>query len=179
MIKSEIEEELTGKGDFVQIDYLTTFLKESLSRDMKKFVFIKLARLYEKTNMLKEAAKNYNNAALISIPFSEKMNYFVKEAELYVQAGDFEKADLARKKAMSEANSIEKNEIYFTIKEFYKKAAEDYEKDLKRAHAARIYEKLLEMKINDIERKEIQERLMGLYDKLGKTKEYLLLKKGL
>jgi hypothetical protein len=83
------------------------------------------------------------------------------------------------KKAMSQANSIEKNEIYFTIKDFYKKEAESYERDLKRVHAARFYEKLLEMRISDSERKEIQEKLMDIYDKLGKTKEYLILKKGL
>lgn len=179
MTKSEIEEELADKGDFVQIDYLTNFLKENLTRDMKKFVFVKLAELYEKTGMLKEAAKNHNDAALISIPFSEKINHFVKEAELYIKAGDFEKADEAMKKAMSQANSVEKGEIYFTIKEFYKKEAEAYERDLKRAHAARVYEKLLEMKISDSERKEIREKLMDIYDRLGKTKEFLILKKEL
>ncbi|HUW43803.1 MAG TPA: hypothetical protein VMV95_02500 [Bacillota bacterium] len=179
MTKSEIEGELAGKGDFVQIDSLTNFLNEPLSMGIKKFVFLKLAELYEKTSMLKEAAKNYNNAAMVSIPFSEKMKYFVKEAELYISAGDFEKAEGAQKKAISEANSIEREEIYFTIKEFYKKEAETYEKNLKRAHAARVYEKLLEIRISDLERKEIREKLMGIYDKLGKTKEYLILKKGL
>ncbi len=169
MKKSEIEEELADKGDFVQIDYLTNFLKESLSMDMKKFVFLKLAGLYQKTSMLKEAAKNYNNAALISIPFFDKMKYFVKEAELYIHAGDFEKSDQAKKKAMGEANSVEKEEIYFTIKEFYKKEAETYEKDLKRAHAARIYEKLLNMRLNELEKREIQDKLAEIYDKLGKT----------
>jgi len=179
MTKSEIEGEISGKGDFVQIDALTIFLKEPLSMDIKKFVFIKLAELYEKTGMLKEAAKNHNNAARVSIPFSEKIKHFVKEAELYIRAGDFEKADEARKKALNEANSAEKSEIYITIKDFYKKEAGAFEKDLKRAHAARIYEKLLEMKISDFERKEISGKLLEMYDKLGKTKEYNILKKRL
>ena len=177
MTKSRIEEEIAGKGDFVQIDALITFLKEPLSLDIKKFVFIKLAKLYEKTGMLKEAAKNYSNAAGVSIPFSEKIKHFVKETELYIQAGNFEKADEARKKALSEANSAEKNEISFTIKEFYKKQAESFEKNLKRAHATRIYEKLLEMGISDFEKKEISGRLLEMYDKLGKIKEYDILKK--
>jgi hypothetical protein len=69
MTKSEIEEKLADKGDFVQIDYLTNFLKETMTLDMKKFVFTKLAELYEKTGMLEEAAKNHDDAALISIPF--------------------------------------------------------------------------------------------------------------
>ena len=179
MVKSEIEGVLAGKGDFVQIDYLTRFLKEPLTMDMKKFVFLKLAVLYEKTSMLKEAAKNYNNAAMVSIAFSEKINHYIKEAELYIKADDFEKSDEAMKKARAQANSTEKDEIYFTIKEFYKRQAEAYEKNLKRANSARVYEKLLEMKISDSERKEIKEKLLEIYDKLGKTKEYIILKKGL
>lgn len=179
MVKSEIEEQLAGKGDFVQIDYLTKFLEEPLTMDMKKFVFLKLAVLYEKTSMLKEAAKNYDNAAMVSIAFSEKINHYMKEAELYIKADDFEKSDEAMKKAMSQANSTEKNEIYLAIKELYKRQAEAYGKNLKRASVARVYERLLEMKISDSERKEIKEKLLEIYDKLGKTKEYLILKKGL
>lgn len=178
MVKSEIEEQLAGKGNFIQIDYLTRFLKEPLTMDMKKFVFLKLAELYEKISMLKEAAKNYDNAAMVSILFSEKINHYMKEAELYIKADDFEKSDRAMKKAMSQANSTEKNEIYITVKDFYKRQAEAYEKNLKRAHAARFYEKLLEMKISELERKEIKEKLLEIYDKLGKRKEYLVLKKG-
>jgi mitochondrial fission protein ELM1 len=102
----------------------------------------------------------------------------MKEAELYIKADDFEKSDGAMKKAMSQANSTEKNEIYLTVKDFYKRQAEAYEKNLKRAGVARIYEKLLEMKISDLERKEIKEKLLEIYDKLGKRKEYLVLKKG-
>jgi len=170
MIKSEIEEELTGKGDFVQIDYLTRFLKEPLTMDMKKFIFLKLAELYEKISMLKEAAKNYNDAAMVSIAFSEKINHYMKEADLYIKADDFEKCDEAMKKAMAQANSTEKNDIYFTVKGFYKLQAETYEKNLKRASAARVYEKLLEMRISDSERKEIKEKLLGTYDKLGKRR---------
>lgn len=146
---------------------------------MKKFVFLKLAELYEKITMLKEAAKNYDNAAMVSIAFSEKINHYMKEAELYIKADDFEKSDEAMKKAMRQANSTEKNEIYLTVKDFYKQQAEAYEKNLKRVGAARVYEKLLEMKISDSERKDIKEKLLEIYDKLGKRKEYLILKKEL
>jgi len=179
MVKSEIEEQLAGKGNFVQIDYLTRFLEGPLTMDMKKFVFLKLAELYEKISMLKEAAKNYDNAAIVSIAFSEKINHYMKEAELYIRADDFEKCDNAMKKAMAQANSTEKDEIYLTVKDFYKQQAETYEKNLKRASSARVYEKLLEMRISDLERKEIKEKLLDIYDKLGKRKEHLVLKKGL
>ncbi len=47
MQKHEIDQELEGRGSFIQIDYLNQFLKEPLTMDMKKFVYLKLAGLYE------------------------------------------------------------------------------------------------------------------------------------
>jgi len=176
MTKSEIEKELADKGDFVKIEYLTRFLKESLGLEIKKFVFLKLAEIYEKTGMLTEAAKNYENAETTAIPFSEKIKYLMKAAELYVKAGYFDRTDEAMNKAIVQANSMERDDIYYTIKEFYKKQAQAYENTQKRAHAVKIYEKLLNIKINERERKEIKEKLIDLYMKLGKTKEYHFLK---
>lgn len=175
MQKSEIEQELEGKGSFIQIDHLNQFLKEPLTMDMKKFVYLKLAVLYEKISMLVEAARMYDNAGIISIVFTEKIKHYVRETELYIRVGSFDRADEALRKAMAQANSIEKENIYTTIKNFYKRLAETYEKEMKRNHAVQIYEKLLEMKISDIERKEIKGILLVLYEKLGKRKEYHIL----
>lgn len=172
MQKHEIEQELEGRGSFIQIDYLNQFMKEPLTMDMKKFVYLKLAGLYEKISMFVEAARMHDNAGVISIAFTEKIKHYVKETELYIREGSFDRADEALRKAMSQANSIEKENIYSTIKDFYKRQAETYEKEMKRNHAVRIYEKLLEMKISDIERGEIKEILLVLYERLGKRREY-------
>ena len=177
--KSDIEKEIEGKGDFVQIAYLTEILEEKIPIDTKKFICFKLAEIYEKKGMLDDAAKMFNNIALISIAFSEKIKHYIKESELYIKAGVFEKADGAMKKAMNQANAIEKQDIYFIIKDFYKGQAEVYEKEMKRNNAARIYERLLQMNITDLEKQEIKKKLLELYEKLGKLKEYFILKKSL
>ncbi len=169
--KSEIEKEIEGKGDFVQIDYLTRFLNEKLPIDTKKFVCLKLAEIYERKSMNSDAARMFENVAIISIAFSEKIKYYVREAKLYIKAGIFDKVDEAMRKAMNDANLIEKQDIYFMIKDFYRKQAEIYEKEMRRAHAVRIYEKLLEMNITDLERQEIDKKLLELYEKLGKFDE--------
>ncbi|MFH1326885.1 MAG: hypothetical protein ABIH59_02035 [archaeon] len=177
MTKSEIEEFLKGKGDFVQIDHLTRFLKEKqIPIDRKRFVCLKLAEIYEKKGMLREAAKMYNNIAIASIAFSEKIKNHVKEAELYIKSGNFEDANNSVKKAMNDAKVDQRAEIYVVIKIFYKKQAEVYEKQRKRSSAVRIYEKLLEMNISEEERVEIKEKLMNLYEKLGRLKEYFTIK---
>ncbi|MCK5043977.1 hypothetical protein KAR52_03190 [Candidatus Pacearchaeota archaeon] len=175
MSKSEIETELGGKGDFVQIDYLTRFMDENMSFDLKKFVCFKLEEIYERKGMLNDAAKMLGNIALISIAFSEKIKYYVKAVELYIRAGFFDKADSSMRKALNQANEQQKQDIYSIVKNFYKQQAEIYEKEFKRNHAVKIYEKLLEININDFEREEIKKKLLDLYEKLGKFKEYSIL----
>ena len=78
MTKSEIEQFLQGKGDYVQIDHLSRFIKEPVALETKKFVFLKLATLYEKAKMFNEAAKMYDNAAGLSIAFIEKIKHYTK-----------------------------------------------------------------------------------------------------
>ncbi|HUS49691.1 MAG TPA: hypothetical protein VMZ91_05970 [Candidatus Paceibacterota bacterium] len=179
MSKQEIEEELSEKGDFVQIDYLTNFLKKEhhLGFSLRKFLYSKLAEIYERRNMLVDSAKMFDKLGLISIAFSEKIKNYVKETKLYIKAGFFDWADGAMKKALNQANEMEKQDIYFAIKDFYKRQAEVYEKERRRNHALRIYEKLLELNVSDFEKQEIKKKILELYEKLGKLKEYFILKK--
>ena len=179
MTKSEIEQELKGKGDFVQIDHLGRFLKEQMALDTKKFVFLKLASLYEKASMLHDSAKMYDNAAEISIPFVEKIKHYTKEAELYVKAGSFDRVELAMRKALAQGNFKEKEDIYTSIKMLYKEQANVCEKELRRNQALKFYEKILEMRISEQERREVKEKILELYKKLGKLHESLALEKSL
>jgi tetratricopeptide (TPR) repeat protein len=168
MSKLEIEKCLATKGNFIKIDYLTRFLKEDIPLDMKKFCYVKLGEVYETMKLFSDAAQVFNSLSIIAIAYVEKIKYHIKESKMYILAGNFEKADEAMKKAMNESNSVQREEIYAEIKNFYKKVAEEYEKETKRNHASIVYEKLLEMKISDSERQEIKKRLEKLYEKLGK-----------
>jgi len=169
--RSEIEKEIRGKGDYVQIDYLTKLLKKEFPIDTKKFICLSLAKIYERKMMFSDAAKMFDNIAMISVAFSEKINNYIKETELYIKAGFFARADEAMKKAMNQANASEKQDICFVVKDTYKRQARVYEKDMKRNHAVRIYEKLLDMNISETERNEIKKKLLELYEKLGKFNE--------
>src|SRR3989338_1834554 len=171
MTKSEIEKEIAEKGTYVQIDWLTRFLKEPLTMDMKKFIYLKLGETYEKINMFKEAAKMYDNMANLSITFVEKIKHHMKSVEAYVKGGDVAGSEEAMKKAMSDANSVQREEIYQQTLRLYKSQAEAFEKNMKRGNAVPIYEKILEMRIGELEKKEIREKLHGLYENLGRRKE--------
>ncbi|MBL7052012.1 MAG: hypothetical protein ISS01_02890 [Nanoarchaeota archaeon] len=179
MLKSDIEKAIAGKGYFIQIDYLERYLKTIPPITLKQFALTKLISIYEKLSMFNDAGKLSETLATNVIAFSEKIKQFVKATEFYIRAGQFNSADYSMKRAISEATITEKEEIYFTVKELYKKQAEIYERELKRRQAVKIYEKLLEMRISDLEKQNIKEKLMGLYEKLGLLKEYYVLKKAL
>lgn len=168
MSKSDIEKFLISKGNFIKVDYLTRFLKEDIPIDMKKFVYSKLAETYQVMKLFGDAAEIFKSLSILSMTFTEKRKNYIKGCKLYIRAGNFNKAEEFLQKAMSQSNSIEKKEIYEEIKNFYKKVAEIYERNLKRNSASRVYEKILEMRISDFERKEIREKLIKLYEKLGK-----------
>jgi tetratricopeptide (TPR) repeat protein len=168
MSKGEIEKELKGKGDFVQIDYLTNFINIKPPISIKKFALLKLIEIYESKKMYNDVARAYEQLAINALSFSERTDFFVKEAEYYIKAGYFEKADIAMRRAMELSTIIKKTEIYNRIKEFYKKQAELSERESKRNNAVKAYEKLLIMRISENEREEIKSKLLNLYESLGK-----------
>jgi lipopolysaccharide biosynthesis regulator YciM len=176
MTKVEIENFLKGKGEFVQLSHLEIFLRKDPPLETKKFIYLKMAEIYDKKNMFTEAAKMFHSMAIISVAFTDKIKYHVKEAEMFIKAGMFNRVDEAVRKSMNDANATEKSEIFITIKNFYKKQAEQYTKELRRNHSIKIYEKLLEMNISETERSEIKEKLLKLYEKTGKLREYYSLK---
>lgn len=176
MRKKEIEEVIEGQGDFVKIDHLTRYLKQMPPLEMRRFAYSKLAKIYEDRRMYFDAAKAYKNMALNSTIYREKIRYHIKEAESYIQAGEFNEADKALKSALSEANKDQRVQIYREIKQFYKEHAEALEKEFKTNHASKVYEKILTLNLTEEEEKEARQKLIELYEKLGKLKEVKFLK---
>ena len=176
MTKKELDLEISEKGDFVQIDYLKKFLSKNPSIEMKKYAYDSLAKVYGKKMMFDEAGKMYYNAASMCILFSEKIEYYLRACSVFIKAGLFNKSDEAMKKAMSEANPSKRTEIYFMAKQLYLEQARQYENEFKKNNAVKVYEKILQMKISETERREITKKLLNLYHQLGKFKEYSMLK---
>jgi tetratricopeptide (TPR) repeat protein len=171
MGKGEIERELKGKGDFVQIDYLNRFIAQKPPIHEKKFAFMKLIEIYQAKGMFNDVAKIYNNLALLALSQQERTDALVKETKSHIQGGHFDEADSVMRRAMDEVTIVKKADIYEDIKRFYKQQAEMYEKENKRNHAIKVYEKLLSLKINDNEKNEVKAKLLALYDQLGKFRE--------
>ncbi len=177
--RREIEARLKTMGDYVKIDYLLSCLKQPLDFDSRRFVLMRLAELYEGRKMFLEAGKMMMGAAPINTADKSKMADFVRAAELFVKGGNFEAADIAFEKALSCGGERDKWEMKQKKINYYKNQAEHYLQNDKRNSAMIAYEKLLSLNLTEGERRETQERLLGLYEKLGKIREFFNLKRAM
>jgi len=176
MHKLDIEVFLKGKGDFVQIDHLTRYLKLMPPIEMRKFAYLKLAEIYSTKEMYSSAAESFKSAAVNSVIFREKQENFLKEAKALIMAGKFDESDKALKKSLDEANSKEKESLYNELVSFYKKEIEKLEKKNKLGTLINLYEKFLRLKVRDSDKEEVKEKLLKIYEKLGRVKDYKILK---
>lgn len=177
--KREIEAKLSTLGDYVKIDYLASCLQQNIDFETRKFVLIELAKLYESKSMYAEAGKLMRNAADINTTFIAKISDFMKSADLFARAGKFDEADLSISKALASASSKEKAEIKSKQKLMYMAQADSMIKKDKRKQAMDAFEKLLTLDLNQTEKLNVQNTLLGLYEKLGRVREYMNLKKGM
>ena len=177
--RREIEEKIAGVGDYVKIDVLSRYLKQNADMDTRKFVMVKLAGIYGERGMYLEAAKLFKNIAELNTTFQGKIDDFVKSGEAFIRAGSYDEADVSFKKAVICSNSAQRVNVKVAEKEAYKKHAKLlYDAD-KRKNSMMAYEKLLTLDLMSHERKEVQEILLSLYEKLGKIREYYNLKNSL
>lgn len=176
MRKQEVEDALEGKGDFIQINLLEMYLKQMPPIEMRKFAYLKLAKIYKQKKMFSKEAEAHKKAALNSVTFKEKQKYYLAESKAYISDGKLDLSNKALRKSMNEANSKEKKEIYEKMLEFYRKQIKEFEKQNKKEKAGKLYEKLIRMKIDEKEKESLKLKLMDLYERLGKIKELKLLK---
>jgi len=175
--KREIEERVSRVGEYLKIDILSNYLKMNIDFSARKFVLKSLAELYEKKGILKEAAKLMNNCAEIDVSFESKIDDYMKAFELFIKSEEYHLSEITFNKALSCANTQKKEELKTKRREIYKNQAESLIKKDKRKSAVQIYERMLELDYTQEEKKEIKKILMGLYEKLGKIREFYEMKK--
>ena len=176
--RREVEEKLKTLGAFVKIDYLTSCLKQPIDFDTRRFALLKLAELYKEKRMFFEAGRMMHNAAPINTTIMEKIGDYVHAGELFLKSGNFEHADIAFERAIGSCETEQqRNSVKDKKINFYKHQAKSYLDNEKRQSAALAYEKLLALNLASSEKREAQETLVELYQKLGKIREFYALKR--
>lgn len=174
--RREVEDKLKTIGDYVKMDFLSQCLKMQIDFDTKKFILLKSAEIYEARRMFSEAAKMMRNAAEINTTYDGKMNDFLKSCTLFIKSGNFAEADVSFTKAIGSATELQKRKIKDVRKEAYKMQAKEFIGRDKRSHAVEAYEKILTLELTPEEKREAQSVLLGLYERLGKVKDFYSLK---
>lgn len=174
--RRELEDRLSKVGDYVKLDLLASALKKQIDLDTKKFCLLKLAEIYEQRKMFSEAAKMMRGAAEINITYDGKMNDFMKSCTLFIQSGNFAEGEVSFTKALGCATELQRGRLKTQRKEAYKVQAKEYVLRDKRSHAVEAYEKMLSLDLTPDEKRDVQNILLGLYEKLGKVKDFYSMK---
>ncbi len=174
----EIEKRLAKeKTDLNKINYLESGLKQNFTFEIKRFIWGKLVELYEARGMLEKAGFAMANKAGTEISFREKIESYLKAAELYAKCGKIENAEEMFVRALRNANLEQKQRIKLARKNIFFASAKEMEKKGKKAATLKFYEKLIQMDLNEIEKKEVKSKLIEIYKKLGRFSDAKLVEK--
>jgi len=173
--KQEVEVKLNSMSDFLKMEYLESCLKVHMDFDVKRLCHQKLAELYDARNMFSEAARNMSAVAELAGTFKDKMQAYMKETELWIKSAQYDRADDAFKKAMASGSAKDKEEMKKAIKDLYTRQAIAYEKANRNSNALKIYELLIRT-ADASEVLELKKKLLDMYHRLGKIREYTVLK---
>jgi len=173
----EIEEKLTEMNtDLNKISYLESALKAtSFSFEIKRFLWGALSELYGNRKMFDRAAKAMANKAAVEPMAKDRIDSYITAAEIYCRVGKVDEADDMFLRASRDGNEEQKRSIKLARKNVYMISAQELERKAKKAHAAKFYEKLIKMNLEDSERLEIKHKLLDTYNALGKFREAKLL----
>jgi len=173
----EIQDRLkTMSTDLNKVIYLESALKGvSFNFEIKRFIWGELADLYEGRGMFEKAARAMANKAGMEIVSRDRTDSYIDSAELFAKVGKVEDADEMFVRAMRDVNSEQAAKVKLARKNIYFVLAKDLEIRGKRASAVKFYEKLIKMKLDEIERAMVKEKLLSTYKALGMFREARLL----
>lgn len=174
--KQDIEDTIKNKDDFIKIDYLNRYLKQVDSLEMKRFILLHLAAANENKGLLHDAIRNVSAAGDVSLTFREKRDLYMKEVSLWIKLGDFMMAEKAFHKSLGYGNDIEKMEMQELYENTFRAIGKSYMDQEKFRKALEVYEKVFSITKVNLRKNEVKDKLLELYGKLGRGKEYDRLK---
>jgi len=159
-----------------KIVYLESALREvGLTFEIKRFLWGELGNLYAEKTMYEKAAKAMMNKAAMEVSPRGKMDSYIFAAEYYSRTGRVDDADEMFIRASRDATPQERIKLEMAKKNIFLVLAKEFEKKGKKATAAKYYEKLIKMNLEEFEKNEIKVKLLSTYKALGHFREARLL----
>jgi len=176
--KSEVVAKAEKMSDFLRMEYLENCAKKFIDKEILRYCFQELSRLYERNVMYPDAIKYLAKYEEVVLTNKEKVMAYMKEIELLIKAGFYDRIEFSFNKVKEIALPKEIAEINQRIIQLLREEASKYDKANKFSPASKAYEKLLQL-LRPEERIEIKQRLVHLYNKLGKVRESIELEREL
>ena len=176
--RGEVEVRASKMSDFLKMEYLENCARTFRDIEILRYCYSELSKLYEKNIMYPEAIKYIEKFQEVCISQREKIQAYIREIELLIKGGFYERVNFAYNKIFETASPKEIAEIETKIINMYKSEAEKFEKSNKNALALRVYERLARA-VKDSEKPEIKNKILILYKKLGKVRESIELEREL
>jgi len=172
----EVEEKLASMSDFLKMEYLEQMSRKQNPLDVGKYVRQQMAKVYADKGMYSNASRQLEAWAEMSVTFKEKIEAYLQEIEMWIKAGEYITADDIMKRALANATLAEKANIKARIRQAYSNQAIMFEKRNERNRALKIYEKLYSIETETGERESLRQKLLELYDKTGRVRDFMMLR---
>jgi tetratricopeptide (TPR) repeat protein len=168
--KSEVQAKAEKMSDFLRMEYLENCTRKFMDKEILRYCFPELSRLYERNVMYPDAIKYLIKFEEVTQTNTEKRTAYLKEIELLIKGGYYDKVEFTHKKIREISSPKEMFEIDQKIIDLYKQEADKANRANKYSPALKVYERLLPL-VKPEEKTEIKRKLAFLYNKLGRVKE--------
>ena len=121
--------------------------------------------------MFEKAGKAMANKAGMDISFPDKIESYLRAAELFSKSSKVDEADEMFIRALRDGDETQRQKIKLARKNIFKINADELERRGKRVGAVKFYEKLVKMNLDDIEMDEIKEKLIDTYRAMGRFRD--------
>ncbi|MFC1686145.1 hypothetical protein ACFLZZ_03955 [Nanoarchaeota archaeon] len=180
LTEDDIVQRIRPLSSMLQQEYLENLLQRlNLDSNLKIFSSRKLADLYARRGMYASAARIITNAAMAAPTFALKKDLCMEAGMMAIKAGNYLLADDSFRHAGEEAPLHEKEKIKREAQDLFMFEAEQLEKKGRIARAVQLYEKTLREDRTDESLKQIKEKLVVLYERLGKIDDSLRMRDSL
>ena len=176
--KSEIIAKAERMSDFLKMEYLENCTKKFSDADIQRYCFLELSKLYERNVMYPDAIKYLARYEEICPTNREKLLAYIKELEILIKGGLYDRVEFVYKKAKDISTPRELIDLDLRISHLYHEEAEKFDKLNKYTPALKVYERLLVLAKGE-EKIEIKKRLAYLYNKLGRVREAIEMERDL
>ena len=169
----EVEERLSKMLTTLnKLSYLESVLRVSgTTFEVKRFLYKRIANLYEDRKLFEKAARAMGNRAAIEVSPKEKLDSYICAAELFCKSGRVEDADEMFNRAMRDLDDSGKAKVQLARKNIYLLSAQSLEGHGKPVSALKFYERLVKTRLDNLEKQNVKVKLISMYRKLGRFKD--------